>query len=167
MIPGPLKPTIETPVEAADDGIIHIIAQDGAITLSTTAYKSEEDENAIVKLTYDWKKINEDNTFTPVTGENIIITEDKSKITIQNLPTTGLDERYIAEVTAERNKVKTSASSKIYRITNAPDKPRLICPVRGQRVEADYTTENNIIEYPMRRNGVYQSLSFSVMDNYL
>ena len=47
------------------DGIIHIIAQDGAITLSTTAYKSEEDENAIVKLTYDWKKINEDNTFTP------------------------------------------------------------------------------------------------------
>ena len=167
MIPGPLKPTIETPVEAADDGIIHIIAQDGAITLSTTAYKSEEDENAIVKLTYDWKKINEDNTFTPVTGENIIITEDKSKITIQNLPTTGLDERYIAEVTAERNKVKTSASSKIYRITNAPDKPRLICPVRGQRVEADYTTEHNIIEYPMRHNGVYQSLSFSVMDNYL
>lgn len=167
MIPGPLKPTIETPVEAADDGIIHIIAQDGAITLSTTAYKSEEDENAIVKLTYDWKKINEDNTFTPVTGENIIITEDKSKITIQNLPTTGLDERYIAEVTAERNKVKTSASSKIYRITNAPDKPRLICPVRGQRIEADYTTENNIIEYPMRHNGVYQSLSFSVMDNYL
>ena len=167
MIPGPLKPTIETPVEAADDGIIHIIAQDGAITLSTTAYKSEEDENAIVKLTYDWKKINEDNTFTPVTGENIIITEDKSKITIQNLPTTGLDERYIAEVTAERNKVKTSASSKIYRITNAPDKPRLICPVRGQRIEADYTTENNIIEYPMRHNGVYQSLSFSVMNNYL
>lgn len=167
MIPGPLKPTIETPAEATDDGIIHIIAQDGAITLSTTAYKSEEDENAIVKLTYDWKKINEDNTFTPVTGENIIITEDKSKITIQNLPTTGLDERYIAEVTAERNKVKTSASSKIYRITNAPDKPRLICPVRGQRIEADYTTENNIIEYPMRHNGVYQSLSFSVMDNYL
>ena len=167
MIPGPLKPTIETPAEATDDGIIHIIAQDGAITLSTTAYKSEEDENAIVKLTYDWKKINEDNTFTPATGENIIITEDKSKITIQNLPTTGLDECYIAEVTAERNKVKTSANSKIYRITNAPDKPRLICPVRGQRVEADYTTENNIIEYPMRRNGVYQSLSFSVMDNYL
>lgn len=167
MIPGPLKPTIETPVEAADDGIIHIIAQDGAITLSTTAYKSEEDENAIVKLTYDWKKINEDNTFTPVTGENIIITEDKSKITIQNLPTTGLDECYIAEVTAERNKVKTSANSKIYRITNAPDKPRLICPVRGQRVEADYTTENNIIEYPMRHNGVYRSLSFSVMENYL
>lgn len=167
MIPGPLKPTIETPAEATDDGIIHIIAQDGAITLSTTAYKSEEDENAIVKLTYDWKKINEDNTFTPATGENIIITEDKSKITIQNLPTTGLDECYIAEVTAERNKVKTSANSKIYRITNAPDKPRLICPVRGQRVEADYTTENNIIEYPMRRNGVYQSLSFSVMDDYL
>lgn len=167
MIPGPLKPTIETPVEAADDGIIHIIAQDGAITLSTTAYKSEEDENAIVKLTYDWKKINEDNTFTPVTGENIIITEDKSKITIQNLPTTGLDERYIAEVTAERNKVKTSASSKIYRITNAPDKPRLICPVRGQRIEADYTTENNIIDYPMRHNGVYRSLSFSVVENYL
>ena len=167
MIPGPLKPTIETPVEAADDGIIHIIAQDGAITLSTTAYKSEEDENAIVKLTYDWKKINEDNTFTSVTGENIIITEDKSKITIQNLPTTGLDERYIAEVTAERNKVKTSASSKIYRITNAPDKPRLICPVRGQRIEADYTTENNIIDYPMRHNGVYRSLSFSVMENYL
>lgn len=167
MIPGPLKPTIETPVEAADDGIIHIIAQDGAITLSTTAYKSEEDENAIVKLTYDWKKINEDNTFTSVTGENIIITEDKSKITIQNLPTTGLDERYIAEVTAERNKVKTSASSKIYRITNAPDKPRLICPVRGQRIEADYTTENNIIDYPMRHNGVYRSLSFSVVENYL
>lgn len=314
MIPGPLKPTIETPVEAADDGIIHIIAQDGAITLSTAAYKSEEDENAIVKLTYDWKKINKDNTSTPVTGGNItmpvsvlpveqlpddadwlinaseneelgakgiynqehvqiiqtgntitlylkdtdslkefestdpeqgthkwialdidtgkttvagtvwqdgqytftaedenelgianghilywfkadetpttrkiddvvltfrvstelpseeeyqFITEDKSKITIQNLPTTGLDECYIAEVTAERNKVKTSANSKIYRITNAPDKPRLICPVRGQRIEADYTTENNIIEYPMRRNGVYQSLSFSVMDNYL
>ena len=167
MIPGPLKPTIETPAEAADDGIIHIIAQDGAITLSTTAYKSEEDENAIVKLTYDWEKINEDNTFTPVTGENIIITEDKSKITIQNLPTTGLDERYIAEVTAERNKVKTSASSKIYRITNAPDKPRLICPVRGQRIEADYTTENNIVDYPMRHNGVYRSLSFSVMENYL
>ena len=165
MIPGPLKPTIETPVEAADDGIIHIIAQDGAITLSTTAYKSEEDENAIVKLTYDWKKINEDNTFTPVTGENIIITEDKSKITIQNLPTTGLDERYIAEVTAERNKVKTSASSKIYRITNAPDKPRLICPVRGQRIEADYTSD--IVDYPMRHNGVYRSLSFSVMENYL
>lgn len=314
MIPGPLKPTIETPVEAADDGIIHIIAQDGAITLSTTAYKSEEDENAIVKLTYDWKKINKDNTSTPVTGGNItmpvsvlpveqlpddadwlinasedeelgakgiynqehvqiiqtgntvtlylkdttslksfestdpeqgthewialdidtgkttvagtvwqdgqytfttedenklgianghilywfkadetpttrkiddvvltfrvstelpseeeyqFITEDKSKITIQNLPTTGLDECYIAEVTAERNKVKTSANSKIYRITNAPDKPRLICPVRGQRIEADYTTENNIIEYPMRHNGVYRSLSFSVMENYL
>lgn len=321
-IPGPLKPVIEVPENLGEDNIIHLIAQDGAITLSTSAHKGEEDENAVVKLTYDWKKVingveesvdgnsvqnsalqiyalgqnghgnapedineddcvynqaqitvkqvgnkviiyhtgeelrtyestggqgsgkwlgfdidtgkssivglkwgyrtspedKEDDRYTlseadvneaydngvglgaghiifwakaedlAVTGgksikindDELVITfveegpssetytfnEDKNEVLIEGLAASKLNEYYIAEVTAERNKVKTASQSKVYRITNAPDKPRLICPVRGQRIEADYTSDI-VDDYPMRHNGVYRSLSFSVMENYL
>lgn len=310
MVPGPLKPAIENPEEIAEDGIIHIIAQNGAITLSTSATQAEGPE-AQVKLTYDWKKLingveelvsgenveepamriyalgqdghgyspedeneedsiyNQEQITVVQKGTNIIVyntgeelrtynstnssqgtgkwigfdidtkkaslidpedptvwgdtqtltaddvaesasvgladghiifwakaenlavsggttikiddieltitytdeapsnetytfSDDKKEIIIEGLPTSGLDEQYVAEVTAERNRVTTSAKSGIYRITNAPEKPVLKRLVDGHQIISDYQDANNLVLYNMKRNGVYRTLSFSV-----
>ena len=312
-IPGPLKPTIYDPEETdtlsitEDDHVIHVIVDDhGIVNLSTFAEKSETDEAAVVKLSYDWKKL-VNNIETDISGEsveesdikvyvlgqnghgsipadsneaactrnqaqvtvvqsgtNVIVyrtgeealttytstnemqgegkwigfdidtgaatiidmpwgssdykltsadvaeaesvdlapghivfwakaeslaaaggqtikvdgieltftyvdslptavdytfNEDKSAVTITGLTTPGLDEKYVAKVTAERNKVKTSAKSGIYRITHAPEKPI----IKYNNQVADYTTQSTAIDRQMKKNGVYQGLSFSII----
>lgn len=172
-IPGPSAPVIEIPAGAnvtEEDGttIIHVIASNGAVTLTTTAAPGEEDENAQVALSYFWKKINGgmhvpiEEVLTP--EEDYSLNEEGNELTLANLATSNLDEEFITIVTIERNKVTTSKNSSIYRITNAPQKPTLICPVRGQRKETDYLEEDGVIDYRMTHNGVYQSLSFSVKE---
>ena len=309
-VPGPLKPTVNDPEESdnisitEDDHVIHVIADNGIVSLSTSGEKSETDESAVVKLSYDWKKLvndveenisgesveesdikvyvlgqgghgyapeddNEDDciyNLAQVTavqsGTNVIVyrtgdalreytstdpaqgsgkwigfdidtgaesivdmtwgssytltsddvaeaasvglgaghiifwakaeslaaaggqtikvdgveltvtyvdslpanvtytfNEDKSTVTIEGLATSGLDEKYVAEVTAERNKVKTSAKSGIYRITNAPEKPI----IKYNNQVMDYTTQSTAVTRQMKRNGVYQGLSFSIV----
>ena len=309
-VPGPLKPIIYDPEESEnvsiteDDHVIHVIANNGIVSLSTSAEKSETDESAAVKLSYNWKKlvndveedvsgesvedsdikiyvlgqgghghapedVNEDDCVynqaqvTAVqSGSNVILyrtgdalrtyastnaaqgsgkwigfdidtgaesivdmtwgsnytltaddvaeaasvgldaghiifwakaeslaaaggqtikvdgveltityvdslpanvaytfNDDKSVVTIEGLVTSGLDEKYVAEAIAERNKVKTSTKSGIYRITNSPEKPI----IKYNNQVLDYTTQTTAFPRQMKRNGVYQSLSFSIV----
>lgn len=171
-IPGPSEPIIEVPTGAnvtEEDGdlIIHLITNNGAITLTTEAEPNEADVDAQVKFSYDWKKIN-GGLHVPVDevldSEDYSLNEDGNELTLNNLATSDLDEEFFTDVTVERNKVTTSKQSNIYRITNTPQKPTLICPVRGQRKETDYLTEDGVVDYRMTHNGVYQSLSFSVKE---
>lgn len=172
-IPGPSAPIIDIPTganitEEEDTTIIHIIAQNGAVTLTTSARPGEEDEDAQVSFSYDWKKIN-GGLIVPVEdvldSEDYSLNEDGNQLTLSNLTTENLDEKFITSVTIERNKVTTSKNSSIYRITNAPEKPILSCPVKGQRIITDYSSyEGGVVDYKMTHNGVYQSLSFSVQE---
>ena len=310
-VPGPLKPIISDPEETdtisvtPDDHIIHVLVNDGAVTLSTSAVKGEDDESAVVKISYDWKKIS-DNIEEPIDGESVgdseiklhmlgqdghgfcpaddnydacaenqarvtliqkgsnifvyhtgeelntytstapgqgdgkwlgfdidtgkesivgliwgesyelteadaaeaagigleaghiifwakaedlvsgrtikvdgneltivyrdsvpsaetyTFNEDKSNVTIEGLATSGLDQLYVAEAIAERNKVKTSAKSGVYRLTNAPEKPVIKRQTSSGKVVSDYTTETNAITVNKKRNGVFRSISFSI-----
>ena len=169
-IPGPSEPIIETPTganitEEEDATIIHLIASNGAITLTTSAVPNEADENAQINLSYNWNKIN-GGLIVPVEevldSEDYSLSQDKSQLILNNLATSNLDEEFVAKVTVERNKVSTSKNSQIYRITNAPQKPILKRIINNHQTASDYQDENNLVLFNMKRNGVYRTLSFSI-----
>lgn len=92
---------------------------------------------------------------------------DKSIMTIQGLPASGLDDVYYAKVTASRNNVKTSQDSYAYRITYTPEEPIL----KGREyhdgqfvyVKKDYTTEQVPVGISLKnRAGEYNVLTFAV-----
>lgn len=92
---------------------------------------------------------------------------------IQNLPTFGLDESYIAEITAERNKVKTTTQSKVYRITEAPKVPVIKRYVSvGNQIqlkESDYLSEEQqpITVHRTNRSGDPTTISIIVDESSL
>ena len=89
-------------------------AWEKVIRIGTAAEQSEED--TVLHFYYN-----------PQPLANIIYTptDENKQLTIQGLPTEGLDALYIASVTATRNKISTTANSDVYRITNSPEVPKL------------------------------------------
>lgn len=80
---------------------------------------------------------------------------DKSEITLVGLPAEGLDDSYVVEVKATRNKVSTTEKSGKYRVTNAPKAP--VLSYAGQPVD---TVIHAVDKQDFRGN--YNSLSFNI-----
>lgn len=101
------------------------------------------------------RKINDTTlTFVARSSAPANITYDirNNEITILGLPEAGLDNSYICEVTATRNKESTVETSGEYRVTNSPEAPVLSynnAPV-----------DRVIHQIPKKRKGIYQTLSF-------
>ena len=79
-----------------------------------------------------------------------------NEITIIGLPEEGLDNSYVCEVTATRNKKSTTETSGEYRVTNSPEAP--VLSYNGAPVDLV------IHQIPKKRKGIYQTLSFATAE---
>lgn len=177
-IPGPLKPIVRYDEQAnITDNIVHIIAENNEASLPVSAITGESIKSAeevgsapVVTLTYNWFKgseqisegENEDDFIYDINEEANV-----STLTIQNLPSSGLDEIYHAAVTASRNNVTTTQTSIDYRVTYAPVKPVLkYREYNGDHfvyVEKDYLTETSALPINLRtRGGEFNKIAFAV-----
>ena len=153
----------ENELGVADGHIVYWFKADEAPATRTIQVSGQEE----VSLTFRVL------TGTPSTEEYSFVNEDKNQMVIQNLPTFGLDESYIAEITAERNKVKTTTQSKVYRITEAPKVPVIKRYVSvGNQIqlkESDYLSEEQqpIPVHRTNRSGDPTTISIIVDESSL
>ena len=153
----------ENELGVADGHIVYWFKADEASVTRTIQVSGQEE----VSLTFRVL------TGTPSTEEYSFVNENKNQMVIQNLPTFGVDESYIAEITAERNKVKTTTQSKVYRITEAPKVPVIKRYVSiGNQIqlkESDYLSEEQqpITVHRTNRSGDPTTISIIVDESNL
>lgn len=85
-------------------------------TITIGPSEDETDEDVELKVYYSEQ---------PLNNITYVLADDNKELSIYGLPTENLDVSYVASVTAERNKISTTANSVNYRITNSPKKPKL------------------------------------------
>lgn len=101
--------------------------------------------------------------------------EDHSEMTITGLPEENLDNSYVVEVTATRNKVSTTEKSGEYRVTNAPKAPVLsyagapvdtvIHAIDKQDFRGNYNSLSFNIEEPALSDGITYLWMHGIVDN--
>ena len=170
VIPGPLSPVITMPVDKTteEDQVAHIIVGSSNIELTPNVVAgevgkdaSEVGESPSVEVSKAWQVFQNGEW---VAVENIdgivnVSTDANPVLTISNVNNTAtIGDQYRILATSVRNKVSTSTTSGIYRVTHAPVKPEVL--VRdynaGSRsfewTPRAYDSSNNIKNVSLSRN---------------
>lgn len=138
-IPGPLSPVITMPADITTEEnkkqIAHVIIDSSDIQLTPDVVEGEAGKSIdevgeyTVNVAKVWQ-VRQGEEWLPVTNIDgfVSVSSDKNPIlTISNVRNEAVDgDEYRIKATSTRNKVSTSTTSGIYRVTHAPVKPEIL-----------------------------------------